>query len=284
MPGNDPIRQHWVPRVYLRAFCASPVDQEQIHGLNLETGNAFFTSVDRVAVQKHFYTLGRDTASPSYAVETALERLESDVGPILADIRRDEILPAGDRLQMLARFLGSLHMRSRQGLQTIHGWRDDVGACAHLYSFSNERRAELNSLSDEEMRELFARSAVVVGGRIGDRLLKFEWRLIRADEGFFFTSENPVLCCHPSEVRWGLEMPGTHTLCPLSPTLLLHMSPEPVLHGEGTLHAPAAAVRGLNGLLLLSAEQFLYADRPFEAVSELLQERTAGTRRAFGPA
>jgi len=281
---NDPVRQHWVPRLYLRGFCAPPVELAQIHTFDLESGRTFLVSIDRTAVKRHFYTLQRDSASPSFAVERALEKLEAAAAPVLRQIRREQVLPTGERLQVFARFLGSLHMRSRQGLQAIRGWRDDVGANAHLYSIDPERRTELAASSDEEMRELFAKSAVVVGERIGDRLLKSIWRLIRADEGYFFTSENPVFCFHPTEARWGLETPGAHTLCPLSPTLLLHISPEPVLHGSGTLGAQSDAVHGLNGLILLGAEQFLYADRPFDSVKSLLQERIPGERRAFGPA
>lgn len=281
---SNPVRQHWVPRAYLRAFCAQPVDREQIYAHDLKSGNAFLTSIDRVAVKKHFYTLGLESGSPSFAVEEAFGEIEAAAAPILSEIRRDEALPTGERLQVLARFVGIQHMRSRQGLQAIHGWRDDVGANSELYSVDEYHKVELERSSHEEMRELFAKSAVVVGARIGDRMLNFTWRLVRAEQGYFFTSENPVFCFHPSEERWGLETPGTHTLFPLSPKLLLHISPQPVLAGTGTVDASANAVRGINGLILLGAEQFLYSDRPFNEVKGLLQERSAGSRRAFGPA
>lgn len=281
---SNPVRQHWVPRAYLRAFCAQPVDREQIYALDLESGNSFLTSIDRVAVKKHFYTLGRDSGSPSFAVEDAFGELETAIAPILTEIRQGETLPTDERFQVLARFVGTQHMRSRQGLQTIHGWRDDVGTNSDLYSLDGYHKAELERSSDEEMRELFAKSAVVVGARIGDRMLNFTWRLIRAEDGYFFTSENPVFCIHPSEERWGLETPGAHTLCPLSPKLLLHISLKPVLVGTGTVDATAEAIRGLNGLILLGAEKFLYSDRPFDQVKDLLQERPVGTQRAFGPA
>ena len=281
---NEPVRQHWVPRAYLRAFCAAPAVREQLFALDLNSGNTFLSSIDRVAVKKHFYTLRRDSPSPSFAVETALERIETAVTPILAQIRSEEVLPTDTRLHVLAGFLGSLYMRSRQSLEAIHGWRRDVNENAHLYSIDMDRRSELQKLSEEEMRELFARSAVVVGERIGNQLMKFVWRLIRAEEGHFFTSENPVFCFHRSETRWGLETPGSHTLFPVSPKLMLHLSPEPLLRGVGTLSATADAVRGLNGLVLLSAEQFLYSDRPFDRVGDLLKDRETGSKRAFGPA
>lgn len=92
--NNQPVRQHWVPKVYLRAFCADPVDREQIYGVNLITGIEFFTSIERVAVKKHFYTLGLDTGDLSFEVEEVLSRLESDVRDVLADVRSRELLPS----------------------------------------------------------------------------------------------------------------------------------------------------------------------------------------------
>ncbi|MCB1940149.1 MAG: DUF4238 domain-containing protein, partial [Rhodocyclaceae bacterium] len=76
---DEPIRQHWVPKVYLRAFCADPPEREQIHARDLASGASFLTSIDNVAVKRHFYTLGRESEAPSYAVESALAELESDV-------------------------------------------------------------------------------------------------------------------------------------------------------------------------------------------------------------
>jgi hypothetical protein len=286
----DPVRQHWVPKVYLRAFCAAPIEREQIHVRDLADGRNFFASIDRVAVKRHFYTLAPGSPSESYVVEEALGKIESDVGPILAALRAEARLPsAAEEMRVLAEFVATLHMRTRQGLQMIHGHREEVRAGLRLTatnaSAATDFRERLVEFDSEEMRELFAKSAVVVGRRISEVLLRMHWRLLRATEGkYFITSENPVFSYHPSETRWGLGTPGNHTLFPVSPSLLIHLSNEAVIPGEGLVEVPAQGVHGLNGLALLSAEQYLYSHRPFEEIADLIQDREPGTDRTFGPA
>jgi hypothetical protein len=284
---DEPIRQHWVPKVYLRAFCADPSEREQVHVRDLASGASFLTSIDNVAVKKHFYTLGRESETPSYAVESALAELESAVAPALENLRTSEALPTEpNATALLARFLATLHMRTRQGLQFIHGHREEVrsGSAAPETLVPEERARALLALDDEAMRERFARSAVLVGARIGEKLLHMHWRLLRAQSGYFVTSENPVFSFHRSEERWGLQTPGAHTLCPISPTLRLHMSNGPIIPGAGTFDLPASGVHGLNGLILFGANQFLYSHLPLEELAELLEERGVGSCPAFGPA
>ncbi len=284
---NEPVRQHWVPKVYLRGFCAEPLEREQIHVYDTKVGKDFVASIDKIAVKNHFYTLAPGTEHQSYAVEEAFSRLESDVGPILSALRLSQNIPADEQAtSILARFIATLHMRTRQGLQLIHGHRQEIrsGTGPEQPNVPNSFSAELVDFDDEEMRELFAKSAIIVGERLGKRLQAMHWRLLRATEGYFITSENPVYSYHPTEERWGLGTSGVHTLFPLSPLLLLHLSNEAVIPGIGTCNLPATGVRGLNGLTLLAAEQFVFSHCPFESVANLLTERLAGERRAFGPA
>lgn len=285
--SNNPVRQHWVPRVYLRAFCAATSDREQLHVCDLASRSTYLASIERVAVKKHFYTLGRETDEPSYAVEQALADLESEVAPILSEVLGDGVLPTDQsKLAVLARFLATLHMRTRQGLQIIYGHREEVrtGSAPGGSRMSGEAVGELLGMNEEQMRELFAGSCVAVGARLGERLLGMHWQLLQAEDDYFVTSENPIFSYHSTEERWGLGTPGAHTFCPLSPTLLLHVGAEQLMPGVGTFPLPKEGVRGVNGLIVLAAEQYVYSHRPLDDVADLLQGRPVGSRRAFGPA
>lgn len=283
---NEPVRQHWVPKVYLRGFCTQPTEREQIHVHDTNVGLSFLASIDRIAVKNHFYTLAPGSEARSYVVEEAFSRIESDVGPVLADLRKSQELPGDpEALSILARFVATLHMRTRQGLQIIHGHREEVrsGTAPEQSVPIGPYASELLEFDDEEMRELFAKSAIVVGTRIAKHLAAMHWRLLCSTESYFITSENPVYSYHPSEQRWGLGTTGAYTLFPVSPSLLLHLSNEVVIPGEGTYMLPAVGVRGLNGLTLLSAEQFVFSHLPFDGIADLLAERETGQPRAFGP-
>ncbi|MFH1217071.1 MAG: DUF4238 domain-containing protein [Pseudomonadota bacterium] len=287
MPTNEPVRQHWVPRVYLRSFCARPTEREQIYAYDLDSGSTFFPSIEKVAVKRHFYTLAAGTEDRSYAIENAFTQIESDVSSILSDIRTAEELPSDPgAISILVKFIATLHMRTRQGLQMIHGYREEVraGTDSPHSKVQGPFREELLKLDEEGMRELFAKSAVIVGERIAEHLKRMHWRLLRTNDSYFITSENPVVSYHRSEVRWGIGTPGAQTLFPLSPSLLLNLSNEPIIPGQGTCDMTTRAVRGLNGLTLLAAEQFVFSHCPFDNMSDLLHECRLGNGRTFGPA
>jgi hypothetical protein len=282
--SDQPIRQHLVPKVYLRSFCTEPVTREQIFAFDLASGKEFCTSIDRVAIRKHFYTLGLNTDSRSFAVEEAFSRLETDVRDILADIRSCELLPSSlSARSMLATFIGTQIMRTRQGLQVIHGHREEVSAGATTEARLPPAAVEdLLSLDDDRMRELFAKSAIVVGQRLQGPILQMQWNLIRAVEGYFVTSENPVFTFHRTESVWGIGTHGAQTFFPLSPKLFLLLETDPSLAKKPVHDMPAQGVRGLNGLTILSAEQYVYSHLSFANIQDLLAERATGGRE-FGP-
>ena len=284
---NKPVRQHWVPKVYLRGFCSLPTEREQIHVYDTIAGKGFIASIANIAVKNHFYTLAPGSEQPSYAVEKDLSAIESRVTPVIAKIRISQELPGDpEALSVLAEFVATLHMRTRQGLQMIYGLREEIrsGTASEHAVSASPFAADLLEFDDEAMRELFARSAIVVGTQIAKHLKSMHWRLLCATEAYFITSETPVYSFHRTEQQWGLGTSGAHTLFPLSPSLLLHMSNEAVIPGEGTHELSATRVHGLNGLTLLAAEQFIFSHCPFDDIADLLQERKAGERRAFGPA
>lgn len=283
---NETVRQHWVPRAYLRAFCAEPVAREQIHARNLASGADFLTSIDRVAVMRHMYTLGLGTTEPSFAVEDALARLESDAAEVLAEILKTTRLPNKVTSKALfARFIGTQLMRTRQGLQVIHGHREEVraGTGPDAGGLPLQQAEQLIALDDDGMRELFAKSAVIIGGRLESHILRMHWSLIQSMDSYFITSENPVFTYHPGDAPWGLGSPGSSTYFPLSPKLFLHLSNEEVLSQKQVHHLPAEGVRGLNGLTILAAEQFVYSHVPLIGVQDLLADRAESKGRAFGP-
>lgn len=284
--ANEPIRQHLVPRMYLRAFCASPGEREQIYAFDLAQGRAFKTSIANVAVMRHFYTLGLGQEQPSYAVEDALARLESDVKPILDQIIDTEDIALGtEQRWVFANFLSTLFMRTRQGLQMIHGHREEIRTTGGQPGFrlSPSYKEGLLGLDGDGMRELFAKTVIAVGGRLSTLFDSMHWCLFRVADGHLITSENPLVVYHDTEMRWGIGTPGTHIHLPLSPKLVLHISKEPLMPSQGTYDLPAAGAQGLNGLTVLSAEQYLFSHTDFDAMSDLLADRSPGGRRAFGP-
>ncbi len=109
--SNEPVRQHFVPKVYLKNFCDSLA---KLHVYDKETGcvrsNASLLSV---AVLKHLYTLTDDKGEKNYRVEECLSRLESEYGNLLKRVQVDGgSFFNGDNLRTLLWFLAFLEARN----------------------------------------------------------------------------------------------------------------------------------------------------------------------------
>lgn len=283
---NHPVRQHWIPKTYLRSFLAAPTEAQQIYARDLLIGNEFLTSISNVAVMRHLYTLDASTDSPSYAVESALCNIEGRFTPVLEKvIQTEELNLSKDEFEIFARFLTTLQMRTRQGLAVIQGYRDEVLATldSRDRKLPRAHAESLVALNPEGLREFFARAVISLAPQLSTALLKMNWRLLRTTGQRFITSENPFIVYHSSDERWGLATPGAHIQVPLTPRLLLHIASESIIPGKGTFDLVSEAAYALNGLTLASAEQYIFSSEPFENIRLLVDERPIGKHREFGP-
>jgi len=284
---SDPIRQHWVPKVYLRSFCVPPIKREQINTFDLKSGREFTTSLGNVAVKRHFYTLGLRNGRPSYKIEQGLSKIESAVKPLILElISTEQIFWENNKRSVFSEFLASLLMRSRQGLQVVMSYREAVRSGEEFSEgkVSEMLALELLALDSEGMREQFAKSVLSISKPLASHLQSMRWHLIRAAEDHFITSENPLVLYHGSEKHWGIATPGVHIHIPISPTLLLHLRDREASVSEDTTYdLPREGVKGINGLTILSAEQYLFSSKDFSSIKDLLKERPAGSQWAFGP-
>lgn len=261
------------------------MSQEQIHVFDLLASHSFKTSIDNIAVKRHFYTLDLCKDQPSYAVEEALSALETKTKPLISELVENEVLfDESSKRSIFSRFLATLLMRSRQGLQMIYGFREEVQthAAGSINQLPSPLVCELLGLNAEDMREFFAKSVVALASPLSAHIQAMHWRLLRAEEDYFITSENPIVIYNPTEERWGLCTPGSHIHIPISPRLLLHLGKEPTITGGGTFSLPKAGVKAANGLTVLAAEQYLLSHTSFEAIQDLIIDRAPNTDRAFG--
>jgi hypothetical protein len=133
------------------------------------------------------------------------------------------------------------------------------------------------------MRELFSKFVLKLAVPLSEYFQSMHWRLLRAEEDYFVTSENPLVIYHPRDERWGLGTKGTHIHLPISPSLTIHFGNEPSLPGLGTVQLEKVGVKGINGLTVLATDRYLFSHQPFDDLADLLLDRPTGTKRAFGP-
>jgi hypothetical protein len=244
------------------------------------------TSLDRTAVIRHFYTLGRQTSNPSFAVEEHLAALEAKTAPILRTILHARELPTDqqsrDTLQL---FIATLMMRTRHGLQVVQGYKEEV-RLRNTDKAGDEVTAadrDLLAFDKERTRELFARMTIRAAQPIGEILGRMHWRLLEAEAGHFITSENPLVVYNEKATQWGIGTPGTFIQLPLSPSLLLWLGAPDSLPPQDPFPLPLAAVNAMNGLIVHGARDFLFSHAQFRSIKSLLAERELDSAPEFGP-
>lgn len=78
---NEPKRQHFVPEVYLRKFSVSKKGTDRVHCLYKERGEIFLQNIDKLAVQRDFYTIA--CGDDPYIVEKTYAHT---IEPLLGDV------------------------------------------------------------------------------------------------------------------------------------------------------------------------------------------------------
>jgi hypothetical protein len=285
---DDPVNQHLVPKVYLRPFCIPLKKQEQVYVHDFSTGRSFCASIGKVAVQHHFYTLNLAIERPSYEIENALCKIESDVQPLITELIQTQTLFVDpQKRERFSKFLATLLMRSRQSLEVIYAFREEVrsGLVKGNANPHHDKLAadELFSLDTNGMRELFAKFVIKLARPLSEKFESMNWRLLLAEEDHFVTSENPLVIYNETDERWGLGSKGTHIHLPISPKHLLVFSNKTSDTTDGTFPISKTGVIGINGLTVLGAERYLFSHANFEVLPNLLIDRPSGTKRAFGP-
>src|SRR6267142_7057744 len=82
---NNPKRQHWVPRLYLRSF-ATPdtvgADDPDVWLFHKDKGDPFRTSISNVAVELFLYSSRTANGERDFDVENRLRDLEGVIAPL----------------------------------------------------------------------------------------------------------------------------------------------------------------------------------------------------------
>lgn len=78
---NEPKKQHFVPEVYLKKFSVSKKGTDRVHCLYKERGEISLQNIDKLAVQRNFYTVA--SGDDPYIVEKTYAHT---IEPILTDV------------------------------------------------------------------------------------------------------------------------------------------------------------------------------------------------------
>lgn len=280
---TDVIRQHYVPKMLLASFAADG----QIPTLDLETGKLFLASLDKVAVEKHFYDIR--AGQRVFSAETWLTGIESKAAPVIKRlIANPESLSelSDDDENHLGRFIAAQDFRGPGLRELVDNVRDQgVAHAKSIVRHMLEENLEPESV-EAAWQELFAdepdeywlgesgpyQSAQAAAFMLSEVqgfcnvLRAMPWRIVSAAPGLrFYTSDDPVSRIPLPSARWPVYFEHIYYL-PLAPTTMLMIGPGAERSGRG------ARLRGddspwhvvlVNSVTTTHASRFLYGRGPY---------------------
>jgi Protein of unknown function (DUF4238) len=272
---SEPVRQHWVPRFYLRNF-ATPesidTSSPKLNVYDLGSKRQFCTSIDKVLVQKHLYTLGSDSDSSLYVVEKTLAKIEGWSKPCIEAFSKGEAIHTNLESKYIAAvFFATLLMRNPHMLEVQENGFKDLRN-SNDFCFKSAVSDWFSELGQEEKHIIFVRSIIDTATSIAQDLMQKKWCLLRSVDGYFVTSDNPVVVFHPKTSPYGICTNGVHIHIAITPRILLLLGCEITLDENRVYHVPQEFVENMNYLTISKAERFIISPFIFGNLQSLIEE------------
>lgn len=286
MPSAGPKQHHYLPRHYLRGFCADDLP-DLLCVYTKGRADVFQTGINNIAKQRDFYL-------PH--VEAALaHHLESPVEPILKKIRaRRPIVDHNERLAIAA-YVVILQRRVPSHRQTVDqmipGVKEERFAAfrAALDDDSidpmlrERRRAEIDELEarwkgglPEDLVERLHQP--ITTGLVETHLMGMHWYfLVAAGRSRFVTCDNPVYL----HKGLGLNKPESELSCPLSRDVALLVTATPRNWAQ-YVEVPERIVQEINRRSVENATRQVYYFERAVWLERMVQKRNLKLNR-IGP-
>ena len=273
---NKPIRQHWVPKMYLRNFASEASKSSSIHQTNvldIKSKKKFVSSIDNIFLKKNFYTLGIKDLEPSFIIEETLSKIESWATPSLKAMVQGQAVHKNPNNKMfMAYFLATLFMRNPYFQHRLDQHLNNIienPPKTELFQVDEEQIKIIadwySNLDTEGQHLIFLKTIIACANDIADTLAKKSWGLFTTHDNYFITSDNPIVIYHPTETDYGMSTSGVSIHIALSPHILLWLSDD-IQNEEAVHNIPLEIVNTLNHLTAQKANSFVISAQSFTKI------------------
>lgn len=292
------IRQHYVPRFYLKQFATEiRTNTFLVHGFDLNTGRIFEQTIDNVALETKGYDLDIDDelldidlkneafdnlspeiknkfssdekkkmfSSKIYAsIEDGLGEAEGSMATALrALIHHQSVFALSqEERKQISLFIGSQYIRTRKmRTQYYEMSKKVINRINQIYP---------NGKKNPEYDEKKLKLAWLMGMEKGTYefasiIHKMQWSLLVAKFGAeIHTNDNPVLLYNPTAAKspygnMGLVQRDIQIYLPLTPYMVLNLNWNPLLRNKETIYFDHKSALFMKSLLVEFAERMLFA-------------------------
>lgn len=268
---NEPVKQHYIPQVYLRNFCDANEkvflfddSKKEIYN-NMAINNVFF--------QKHFYTLINDDGTRNYKLEKWFNNIESEVQPIFQKVIGKQKITIEDK-EKLSLFIALLQHRTPVSLEIqnsftkpalkwmldMHIKNGDFDDIIKKCPLGEEKGLEyIQNLDISLNKQAQWHMQIEQAATFANFYMQMEWKIFYTTKGKFITTDNPVVII-PEAKNMGIAIPGNLKIVPLSSQIILMIGDL----GNMAVHAAKIddrkQIRHLNMLLFASKYRFAISD------------------------
>ena len=254
---NNPIRQHLVPKLYLKNFAFQKKDQYKVYTLDKKTKKIFEANIYDIAVEKHFYTV--DKLENKYFWETCYaEKIEPIMGATIQQvIKKSNLCVLQNHAHLLTDDLKSklAFIMVFQILRGQHTRKYEETLFENLapqiladikerftatWNEALDKKLEIFQFS-EDLFKLLVMDVSLNWDRISqyaEVLFMRSWLLYKIiDDTEFITSDEPVLIMNRNSLdttpfKNGIAKNSTVVFYPLSSKLLIALYSPDTLFGE----------------------------------------------------
>ncbi|MCA9424101.1 MAG: DUF4238 domain-containing protein [Candidatus Omnitrophica bacterium] len=287
---NQPKKQHWVPRFYLKHFAtpeslAREKPQVWIISKNKEDGNEVLTNIENICSKTHLYTPLEETGVRNWELEDKLQKFES-VGSQWWDILANNFIDLGDKSfrKGIALFIAIMHLRNPNILEestTLHA--NMVSVFKEILAEAGDDPIEVllgdktlpldksgwdeyQSWGEIEHQNFFIDQIKTQAVPLATLLLEKRWSVVFAETPQFATSDCPVTTAHQRKKVFGFGTHGTIVSIPISQYKVLTI--DDMLDEPDNQYYPAkdGFVESANFLTWRGARRFLISGRPIKNI------------------
>lgn len=274
---NNPTRQHYLPRMYLKNFCNSSGKVWVYNDKNLQIKEL---SIKDTTLINDFYTIEGEDGGKSYVIEKDLSIIENACTPIFEKIINCSQITMEEK-GYLALFIAIMQHRTPSSVDLIHRKIDPVLDFIKKQSINNgvfdefikKSETELG-LSKEFQLDLLKESNLMLtkngewgmlmdsAKHMAQYYAMMKWEFFYTEESTFITTDNPLLI-YPAKHdtgpygNIGIAMPSVEKFFTIAPNVILRIGD---LGDTGTYYGKynhKAIIRHINCSYFVNRERFV---------------------------
>lgn len=276
---NEPIRQHYLPKMYLKNFCNQ---NNKIWVYNDKTDEVKELSTKDTTVIKHFYTLKKDDGSKDYYIENNLSKIEDLCAPIINKLVAGNVINSEEK-GYLSVFIAVLQNRTPKAVDLINQIMNPMLKIQQEHIKHSKAMKDLieqgkkeYGLDENLINEILdnIEPSLTKSGEWGFLMdvaihmaklySQMEWHFCYTDKSSFITTDNPILV-YPATYdtgpygNIGVALPTVEKHLTIAPNLMLRIGDlgNPTIEYH-TLN-DKKVIREINKSQIVFREQFAIA-------------------------